>query len=201
MPCWQEVAVLCIEQEDEAQQHCEQAAVHMVAAACEGAFEQRRAIAFSGAGNDPENGTLSGASLVWTSSRDGQIGTGTSFTKTTLTAGTHTITLTAKDAQGATGTATRTITIVAPTNQPPTASFTWSCGKGNSRQCSFDASGSTDDTGIATYAWSWGDGTSDTKTAATAKHQWSEKGTFNVTLTVTDRGGLTASVTKAVVVP
>ena len=51
---------------------------------------------FAGTGSDPEDGTLTGASLVWTSSINGQIGTGTSFSTTTLSAGTHTITLTAK---------------------------------------------------------------------------------------------------------
>ncbi len=73
-------------------------------------------IAFTGSGTDHEDGTLTGNALVWTSNRDGQIGTGTSFTRNDLSAGSHTITLTASDSSGATGTATVTITVavVAP---------------------------------------------------------------------------------------
>src|SRR6185369_17999728 len=76
-------------------------------------------ITFAGAGADFEDGPLSGGALVWTSSIDGQIGTGGSFSTSGLAAGVHTITLTAKDAQAATGTATRTVTI----NRPPTANM------------------------------------------------------------------------------
>ncbi len=86
-------------------------------------FVQGTSVSFAGTGTDPEDGALTGASLTWSSSRDGAIGTGTSFSKTNLSVGTHVITLTAKDSQGATGTATVTITITAP-NQPPTANIT-----------------------------------------------------------------------------
>ena len=80
---------------------------------------------FAGNATDPEDGTLTGASLVWTSSRDGQIGTGTSFATTSLSVGVHTITLTATDSQGATGTATITVTITGTSqNQSPTAHIT-----------------------------------------------------------------------------
>jgi hypothetical protein len=68
-------------------------------------------ITFSGIGSDPEDGTLIGSSLVWTSSIDGQIGTGTSFTKSSLSTGTHTITLTATDSDGANGTDSVSITV------------------------------------------------------------------------------------------
>jgi len=57
-------------------------------------------IHFSGTAEDVEDGVLIGDSLVWTSSIDGQIGTGTSFKKA-LSAGQHTITLTATDSKGA----------------------------------------------------------------------------------------------------
>ena len=60
-------------------------------------------ILFSGTGNDVEDGILAGESLVWTSSIDGQIGTGNSFNYNDLSAETHTITLTATDSQGAQG--------------------------------------------------------------------------------------------------
>ena len=70
-------------------------------------------ITFTGSGSDDEDGQLSGASLAWTSSIDGQIGTGTSFTTSTLSAGTHSITLTATDSDGATGSASVSITVSA----------------------------------------------------------------------------------------
>jgi len=60
---------------------------------------------FTGEATDPEDGPLSGASLVWTSGRDGQIGTGGTFTGTLTSTGVHTITLTATDSDGLTGVA------------------------------------------------------------------------------------------------
>ncbi|MEM2983385.1 MAG: PKD domain-containing protein, partial [Candidatus Bathyarchaeia archaeon] len=74
-------------------------------------FTQGDTITFRGQATDPEDGRLSGSSLVWTSSRDGMIGTGESFTKSDLSVGTHTITLTATDSKGATGQDSISITI------------------------------------------------------------------------------------------
>ena len=68
-------------------------------------------ITFQGSATDPEDGTLTGAALVWTSSADGQIGMGESFTRDDLSVGTHTITLTATDRQGAVGMDSITVTI------------------------------------------------------------------------------------------
>src|SRR5512140_130597 len=98
---------------------------HITAPANNSTFAQGASVGFTGNASDPEDGTLTGASLVWTSSRDGNIGTGISFSTTTLSVGTHTITLTATDSKGAKGTATITVTITGPTtNQPPTAHIT-----------------------------------------------------------------------------
>jgi hypothetical protein len=55
-------------------------------------------IAFSAIADDPEDGALTGHSLVWVSDVDGEIGTGEAFTAT-LTEGHHRITLTATDSQ------------------------------------------------------------------------------------------------------
>src|SRR6185436_3595388 len=86
-------------------------------------YSQGTTVQFTGTGSDPDDGTLSGASLVWTSSINGQIGTGTSVSTIALSLGTHTITLTATDSRGATNAASITVTITPP-NQPPTANIT-----------------------------------------------------------------------------
>ncbi|HEU5219862.1 MAG TPA: PKD domain-containing protein [Gemmatimonadales bacterium] len=166
-----------------------------------GTFTQGASVSFAGSGSDPEQGALTGASLVWTSDRDGQIGTGTSFSKTSLSVGVHTITLTATDAQNATGSAIRSITVTAPAgNHAPVASFTWTCTGLNPNQCAFDGSGSTDDVGVVSYGWSWGNGTGETHTWPTTKKTFPAPGTYTVTLTVTDGGGLTGTLARQVVV-
>ncbi|MEO5727297.1 MAG: hypothetical protein ABI134_32315 [Byssovorax sp.] len=68
------------------------------------------AIPFVGVGTDPEDGNLTGASLVWTSNVSGQIGTGTTF-DAPLKAGTHVITLTVTDADKNTATSSLTLFI------------------------------------------------------------------------------------------
>ena len=160
------------------------------------------AVTFTGSGSDPEDGTLGGTSLQWTSNLDGAIGSGTSFTKSNLSVGTHTITLTAMDAQGATGTATRSITITAapPVNQPPVADFTWTCGTPTVKNCAFNASSSTDDVGIVSYSWNWGNGKAKTVLTPTTTTTFYVSGPATVTLTVTDTGGLTSTITKVVVI-
>ena len=82
-----------------------------------------------------------------------------------------------------------------PTNQPPVASFTSSCNN-TTRVCSFNGTGSTDDVGIVSYGWAFGDGT--TGTGPTPSHTYAAAGSYQVRLTVTDGGGLTSSLTKTV---
>jgi len=57
-------------------------------------------IYFKGSGLDAEDGALSGDVLVWSSNRDGVIGKGSNLTKTDLSVGDHTITLTATNSRG-----------------------------------------------------------------------------------------------------
>jgi hypothetical protein len=54
-------------------------------------------VTFTGSANDVEDGPLSGAALVWTSNVDGSLGTGSSFARTDLAPGMHTVTLTVTD--------------------------------------------------------------------------------------------------------
>ena len=68
-------------------------------------------ILFAGTASDGKDGTLTGSALKWTSSIDGNIGSGATFATDSLSSGNHTITLTATDSDGSTGAATRHITV------------------------------------------------------------------------------------------
>ncbi|MES1240365.1 MAG: PKD domain-containing protein [Acidobacteriota bacterium] len=76
---------------------------------------------------------------------------------------------------------------------PPVPRFTFTC---SGLSCSFDASGSTDDQGIASYSWSFGDSTSGS--GVTTSHTFPNTGAYAVALTVTDTSGLQASTSKKV---
>jgi hypothetical protein len=68
-------------------------------------------IPFAGLATDPQDGSLTGEALVWTSSElTDPIGTGASF-DATLPAGTHVVTLTATDSDSNTGTDTITLIV------------------------------------------------------------------------------------------
>lgn len=83
-------------------------------------------------------------------------------------------------------------------NSPPTASFSYSCGKGGSR-CSFDATSSKDDGGIVRYSWSFGDGTPlVVSTQAKTSHRYALPMTVVVTLVVTDAQGLSSSTSRTI---
>jgi subtilisin family serine protease len=84
------------------------------------------------------------------------------------------------------------------TNQEPVASFTYSCGKGSLR-CAFDASGSTDDVGIVSYSWHFGDTSAGvTTTQPKTAYKFGASRTYIITLTVADAGGLTSSTSMSI---
>jgi hypothetical protein len=68
-------------------------------------------ITFSGTATDVIDGNLTDSALVWTSSRDGRIGEGETFTKDDLSQGSHNIELTATNSSDRTTTACVTITV------------------------------------------------------------------------------------------
>ncbi len=119
-------------------------------------------------------------------------------TRSYTTAGSYSVRLVVTDDQGATASTTRTVTVSAPTNNAPVASFAFVC-KGNRSSCEFDASTSTDDAGIVRYEWNFGDGsTSVTFAGPRASYRYPRTGTFTVTLTVHDAQGLVGRTTRSI---
>lgn len=86
----------------------------------EAVYTEGAAVSFSCEASDAEDGTLGGSALVWDSHADGRIGTGSSFSTANLSAGTHTITLTATDSHGGTGSDSISLII----NAPPVVAIT-----------------------------------------------------------------------------
>ena len=106
---------------------------------------------------------------------------GKTVTHTYDAAGPYTVTLQVWDSDstgGASGSLSQTVSV----NLAPVASFTSACSE---LTCSFNASGSSDADGpIASYAWSFGDGT--TGSGATVSRTYAVGGSYTVLLTVTD---------------
>lgn len=85
--------------------------------------------------------------------------------------------------------------VIQPPNGTPTPSFYFSpTSPAADEDVFFDGSASADSDGtIVSYAWSWGDGRTTVSSDPTARHHYSQAGTYNVVLTVTDNRGLSAS--------
>ncbi len=113
----------------------------------------------------------------------------------------YTVTIKAKDLAGnqMTGAAPAwSFTTAAQPDNPPSASLTASPTSGTSPLAvHLDASGSTDpdQTPIASYNFSWGDGTgtSGQQDGSTADHTYSEAGTWSAVVTVRDTAGKTST--------
>jgi len=85
----------------------EQPPTAVIVAPADGAlFDEGAGVAFVGSGSDPGGPELPESAFAWTSDLDGSIGTGTSFSRSDLSLGNHTITLSVTDEQNLTGTAT-----------------------------------------------------------------------------------------------
>ena len=155
-------------------------------------------IPFLGSATDPEDGTLHGSTFVWTSSRDGQLASGTdTFSASSLSIGTHVITLAATDSRGASGTASVTITITgSASNRPPVANFTWSC---NANRCSITSTSTDADGDALTCTWRSDNASHVDKTGCSvSRRRLASNAAWRETLTVRDGRGGTASVTRRI---
>jgi hypothetical protein len=148
-------------------------------------------VTFSGSASDPEDGDLT-ASLAWSSDLDGPLGTGASLTTSALSIGTHTITASATDGLGATGSSTLSLSV----NGPPIVVITAPvAGSTSAEGTAVTLTGTaTDEDGnlAANLAWSSsldgaiGTGASLTTTSLTI-------GTHTITAAVNDSRGLPGS--------
>ena len=140
----------------------------------------------------PGQGTITG--YAWDFG-DGSSGSGVTTSHAYAASGSYLIQLTVSASNGGIASTSHIVTVAKP-NQPPVASFTDSCVH---LACTFDGSGSTDPDGaIASYSWSFGDGSADT--GATRSHTYASGGSYTVTLTVNDNKGATAAQTSTVIV-
>lgn len=150
------------------------------------------AITLSSAGSSDADGTI--VSYGWAFG-DGTTGTGASVSKSYAAAGTYTVTLTVTDDDGATATDQATVTVTAGGgggNTPPVAQANGPYTATAGSPVTLSAAGSSDAGGsIASYSWTLGNGQS--ATGASPSVTYATAGTYTITLTVTDNGGLTAT--------
>jgi PKD repeat protein len=118
-------------------------------------------------------------------------------------AGTYVVTLTATDPQGLTDQDSATVT-VAPVNEPPTAEANGPYLGRVGAPVQFTARGSSDAEGAWTMVWDFGDGVVspplDGNERNDPTHVYEARGTYVVTLTVTDEAGLTDDDTATVTI-
>lgn len=120
-------------------------------------------------------------------------------------AGTYQVTVVVTNGAGATATASVTVQVAAPApDNPPSATLTVTPVSGVAPlSVTADASGSTDTdtTPIASYRFDFGDGTVvGPQAGAVATHVYQNAGTYPVTVTVADTGGLSSTATTSVTV-
>lgn len=153
------------------------------------------AVTFDGSGSyDPDGDSIT---YSWDFG-DGVNGSGENPAHAYMAGGTYTVTLVVNDGVENSDPATATATIT-EVNDPPVADAGPDQSALVDDTVTFDGSGSNDPDGtIVSYAWDFGEGT--TGSGVNASHSYSAPGTYTVTLTVTDDGGLSDDDTAVVTV-
>ena len=121
----------------------------------------------------------------------GSAGSNYAYTTPVIPAGTYTVLVRPIDAYGQVGEerTSTDVTVTQPSNDPPVASFTYTCDQ---NVCTFDGRGSSDENpGTLTYSWDFGGQGSASGPLPT--NTFTAPGTFSVTLTVRDEWTVTAT--------
>jgi PKD repeat protein len=147
-------------------------------------------VSFDASGSSDDDGYIT--SYAWDFG-DENSGTGKTTSHAYATVASYTVTLTVTDNDGLTDTATKGFDVYAgPQNDvdvtKPHADARTSdqtVEVGTTVTC--DASGCSDNVGVVSYEWDFGDGT--TETGVIATHTYTEEGTYAVALTVRDAAG------------
>jgi PKD repeat protein len=152
-------------------------------------------ISMAGTATDPGLIDQAGLTYRWDFG-DGTKGSGPIVSHSYTQAGSYTARLTVTDKDGARGNDTAAVEVYA-TNQPPQAVIKGPASGLVGETLTFSGGGSSDGDGkIVQYAWDFGDGT--TANGVKVNHSYSKAGSYQVTLTVTDDGGLNDSTTQEV---
>jgi chitodextrinase len=147
--------------------------------------DQGASASFDGSGSTDNLGI---ASSEWNFG-DGSKGSGLSATHAYPNAGTYTAILTVWDYSGNMASSTRAITVRDTTAPVPRGGGDRTVEEGQA--LFFDGSASSDNVGVTSYLWDFGDGS--TATTATATHVYAKAGTYSAKLTVTDAAGNAAT--------
>ena len=151
-----------------------------------------QSISFSATAADVD-GTI--ASYDWDWGDGTSHGTGATPSHTYLGAGAQTVTLRVTDDSGNTATVSHTL----PDGRP-TSPFTATSGQLTGDPVSFTSTATDPGGTISTYAWDFGDGTTDTTTGAAPQHAYAHAGTYQVTLRTSDASATSDVTTHAVTI-
>lgn len=109
--------------------------------------------------------------------------------------GTYSVTLTVTDEMGDSASVTESVSTAPDDHMVADLSVTDTSALG----VTASGAGSTGDDGVATYDFSWGDGTTSTGSSSTAQHTYGTPGSYTVTLTALDSSADSAQTSVAVV--